>query len=1388
MLLKREGRSRPGIKVVGSILLLVTILAMLGGCAWIQGWLNPNQAPVAVISTNPTSGEAPLEVTFDASESYDPDGDEISYEWDFDDGNITEGETVQHGFGSPGSYTVRLRVTDSKENSGTSSAIISVSQPPDESTEEQTFDAQAGTEYDSGTGLKVSVPPDPSGGQKKLVVTENPTPQQPVSEGITLLSAYDVAIIPEASPQRQGVTHASEPASSVELAFEVPPGEDSKSMMILEWTGSGWTLAENESGLPGGDISDTERSISVNRRHLSSFSLASVGQSILHALDSIPEPPPKSPEGKVLKKERDENGNWRVTYELFSPYYWQTAKLGGMYYRVDVECGGCVAVDKNGEYLPPGIRRNVVIEFPPEGGHAEIVLRKGFASLPRAAANWAARLGVDKDHIVSTFDLLVETYERYPEGALEFKDLVWLMKKVVIEGLWHLAGSKVQFFANVFPVSVDITTHILGSWDPGFCPVHEGLSCHDPSFGIDIEGEKFASTSTLYPLEDLVFPTTKAGKVQVREFEYDVSIKDYNYCFVATITPGGDVYGKEFIPSVINPDPSGRYAGQLEFVAPGPGKSQTFTIQGQMCPTADGQSNVDSETVSFEVVIAKPPDLTVRGVTLSKSSAQVGDTISVSFTVKNQGGSTPGQFTYGVFLATTKWGTTVLADEFSWPGMLPLNPGLSLEMEEEIVIPQVPDGDYYVTVYVDNEEQVAESDKNNNIGSTYPNRISISSGPVKALDSVTISGPSSVDENTIADYGCTAHFSDGSDTNVTSQASWSENTSYTTISSGRLNVGSLSSDKTCTVGANYTYNGATKSASKSVTLKNVPASKTLNSVTINGPSSVDENTIADYGCTAHFSDGSDTNVTSQASWSENTAYTTISSSGRLSVGDLSSDQTCTVTASYTYNGVTKSASKSVALRKTSHPDLIVDDIWTDPAPPIASDYTTIGIKVRNQGSRDATENFFLEFYFDGTYQGHVTIYGLPAGASKTSEWRAELWPSDTNLHSIRGVVDPDNAVTESEEANNQLSKQVRANQAPPSTGTLKVESVPGGAAVYIDGDYKGKTPASGYLTISDLVAGDHALKVTKSGYYDWTGTVTVPPGKTGYKAVILQSIENVDAEITSYNPPNAVQVRVGEQVTFNCTIRNTGNVRHTFPVGLSVWPVGNSPYDTPIVFSTKKYTLDPNEQRTVQWSHTFSSDEAGDWCYQFGVWKDYGGGTLLHRAPSPAKVITVVRGQAERLTNGSFSQGTSGWTLVGDFWAGTNLSNYRTSPGYAAGGVDSVGRPQNSAVGWMYQAVTIPSGATSATLSFYYNITSQETSSTGHDVLNVTIQDSAGHYLKAVKILSNRDQASLGTYRRVSADVTSYKGQTIRVNFLATTNDTNPTVFRIDDVSLMSDG
>lgn len=101
----------------------------------------------------------------------------------------------------------------------------------------------------------------------------------------------------------------------------------------------------------------------------------------------------------------------------------------------------------------------------------------------------------------------------------------------------------------------------------------------------------------------------------------------------------------------------------------------------------------------------------------------------------------------------------------------------------------------------------------------------------------------------------------------------------------------------------------------------------------------------------------------------------------------------------------------------------------------------------------------------------------------------------------------------------------------------------------------------------------------------------------------------------------------------------------------------------------------------------------------------------------------------------------------------------------------------------MYQAVTIPSNATSVTLTFWYYITTREPRSAAKDVLNVTIQNSAGKYIATVAILSNLN-ASTGYIKKIF-DLTPYKGRTIRIHFLATTDGSYPTVFRIDDVSVI---
>ena len=62
---------------------------------------------------NPVVSES---VTFNASQTVDPDGDVESYMWDFGDGNTGTGEVTEHQYESQGEYTVTLQVTDSVGN------------------------------------------------------------------------------------------------------------------------------------------------------------------------------------------------------------------------------------------------------------------------------------------------------------------------------------------------------------------------------------------------------------------------------------------------------------------------------------------------------------------------------------------------------------------------------------------------------------------------------------------------------------------------------------------------------------------------------------------------------------------------------------------------------------------------------------------------------------------------------------------------------------------------------------------------------------------------------------------------------------------------------------------------------------------------------------------------------------------------------------------------------------------------------------------------------------------------------------------------------------------------------------------------------------------------
>ena len=86
-----------------------------------------NQNPTAVINATPTQGQAPLDVKFSGTQSHDPDGDTLSFLWDFGDGSQTEtGANVEHTFNSRGVFNVQLTVSDGNGGADTTTTQILV--------------------------------------------------------------------------------------------------------------------------------------------------------------------------------------------------------------------------------------------------------------------------------------------------------------------------------------------------------------------------------------------------------------------------------------------------------------------------------------------------------------------------------------------------------------------------------------------------------------------------------------------------------------------------------------------------------------------------------------------------------------------------------------------------------------------------------------------------------------------------------------------------------------------------------------------------------------------------------------------------------------------------------------------------------------------------------------------------------------------------------------------------------------------------------------------------------------------------------------------------------------------------------------------------------------
>ncbi|MEK7528780.1 MAG: lamin tail domain-containing protein, partial [Patescibacteria group bacterium] len=223
-----------------------------------KGSLNEirNNPPIVIIeqqSGTETLGEAPLSINVTAGSSYDPDGDAITFFWDFGDGTIYEKENPPaHTYLQPGTYQLSLRVEDAIGAVSESSIAINALQ-------KQTTD-------DNKTACKetppITTPPPPPA----PAPAPAPAPQEPIPmcPGTIVLDGKKVPLVFQASVIDEKISDKKKPGAYMDgdlsddiiisEIFPSPGGSASDEWIELlnmgEYTVSlgNWRLDDDEGG------------------------------------------------------------------------------------------------------------------------------------------------------------------------------------------------------------------------------------------------------------------------------------------------------------------------------------------------------------------------------------------------------------------------------------------------------------------------------------------------------------------------------------------------------------------------------------------------------------------------------------------------------------------------------------------------------------------------------------------------------------------------------------------------------------------------------------------------------------------------------------------------------------------------------------------------------------------------------------------------------------------------------------------------------------------------------------------------------------------------------------------------------------------------------------
>jgi len=119
----------------------------------------PNEPPVAVLEETYT-GTVGETMEFEGGNSYDTDGEIVTYIWDTGDGadDLCDCSFLEHIYSSPGEYLLRLTVVDNNGSSNNATALVivnDVEEPPDGDGNDTEIPDTNDTDIDDSEGIPV---------------------------------------------------------------------------------------------------------------------------------------------------------------------------------------------------------------------------------------------------------------------------------------------------------------------------------------------------------------------------------------------------------------------------------------------------------------------------------------------------------------------------------------------------------------------------------------------------------------------------------------------------------------------------------------------------------------------------------------------------------------------------------------------------------------------------------------------------------------------------------------------------------------------------------------------------------------------------------------------------------------------------------------------------------------------------------------------------------------------------------------------------------------------------------------------------------------------------------------------------------------------------------